>query len=179
MTTAEQAAARRERVLDARTALLARRRHIAEEPAGTVDVMVCQTGSQAWGIPVAAIEEVLPFLACVPVPAGPPALIGLYGRAGRAFSVIDLGAALAGNRPAATAAGGHFLVLRGTAPRLALWVERADGIARAAPLEAEADAADSPAFTRYARTGPGARVLPLVDLDRLLPTLIPSPTAGA
>lgn len=179
MSTAEKAAARRNRILDQRTAHLARRNRIVEDAGDTVDVMVCLTGRQVCGLPLAAIEEVLPYRPCVPVPAGPPALIGLYGRTGRAFSVVDLGAALAGNRPAALVEDGHFLVLRGAAPRLAFWVERAEGVARALVMEADADAPEPTPFARYARTVPGGRVLALVDVDRLLPTLIPSPTVGA
>lgn len=179
MSTEQKAAARRERILDQRTALLSRRTRVAEDLTDAVDVMICQVGRQACGLAVTAVEEVLPYRPCVPVPSGPPWLIGLYGRAGRAFSVIDLGAALAGNRPAEAVAGGHFLVLRNTTPRLALWVERAEGIARAVPMDTDADAPEATAFTRYVRTVPGARVLALVDLDRLIPTLIPSPTAGA
>lgn len=180
MSTAEKAAARRNRILDERTSFLARRSRLPELPHGVADVMVCLAGRQACGLPVAAIEEVLPYRPCVPVPSGPPALIGLYGRAGRAVSVVDLGAALAGNRPAEAAAGGHFIVLRNTMPRLALWVDRADGVARAVPMDGDADAsAETPAFTNYARTLPDGRVLALVDLDRLLPTLIPSLSAGA
>ncbi len=179
MSTAEKAAARRERLLDERTSFLSRRTRAAEDLADAVDVMICQVGRYACALPIGAVEEVLPYRPCVPVPAGPPALIGLYGRAGRAFSVVDLGAALAGSRPAEAADGGHFLVLRNTTPRLAFWIERAEGVARAVPMEAEADQPEPAAFTRYVRTVPGARVLALVDLDRLLPTLIPSPTAGA
>lgn len=180
MSTAEKATARRERLLDERTALLARRRQPAPLPADVFDVVICNAGRLACALPLEAVEEVLPFRPCVPVPAGPPALIGLYGRTGRAFSVIDLGAAMAGNRQAEMPAGGHFLVLRRAAPRLALWVERADGVARVQPLDAEtaqAEAADS--TVRYVRTLDGARVLALVDLDPLLATLVPSPTAGA
>lgn len=180
MSTAEKAAARRNRILDERTSFLASRSRLPEMPDGVVDVMVCQAGRRTCGLPVAAVEEVLPYRPCVPVPSGPPALIGLYGRAGRAVSVIDLGAALAGNRPAEVAASGHFILLRNTMPRLALWVDRADGVARAVPMEADADqAVETSAFTNYARTLADGRVLALVDLDRLLPTLIPSPSAGA
>ncbi|MFX8457335.1 hypothetical protein ABTL49_19445, partial [Acinetobacter baumannii] len=73
----------------------------------------------------------------------------------------------------------HFLVLRRVAPRLAFWVERADGVARAQPLDADGDQADTDGAARYVRTLDGARILALVDLDRLLPTLIPTQTAGA
>lgn len=178
MSNAEKAAARRERILDQRTAMLSRRLRAVEEVAA-IDVMVCLVGRQACGLAVGAVEEVLSYRACVPVPAGPPALIGLFGRAGRAFSVIDLAAALAGNRPAEAPARGHFLVLRHTTPRLALWVDHAEGVARAVPMETGGEDLERATFTRYARTVPGARVLALVDLDLLLPTLIPSPTAGA
>jgi purine-binding chemotaxis protein CheW len=179
MSTAEKAAARRQRLLDERTALLARRRQPAPLPADVFDVIICNAGRLACALPLDAVEEVLPFRPCVPVPAGPPALIGLYGRTGRAFSVIDLGAAMAGSRRAEMPAGGHFLVLRHAAPRLALWVERADGVGRARPLDAEADQPDAEYTARYVRTVDGARVLALVDLDRLLATLVPSPTTGA
>lgn len=180
MSTAEKAVVRRERILDQRTTYLARRFRAAEDLKDVVDLLVCMVGRQACGLPVAAVEEVLPFRPCVPVPSGPPALIGLYGRAGRAFSVIDLGAALAGNRQAEAPATGHFLVLRDISPRLVLWVERAEGVVRAVSMDAGGDTPQpETAFTRYVRTVPQARVLALVDLDRLLPTLIPSPTAGA
>ena len=126
----------------------------------------------------------LPPQTTMPVPDGPPALIGLFGRSGRLVSVIDLALAL-GIEPASTdEQSHHFVLLRRNHPQVALRVERAYAVADILPLTGEeATSFRSDAVTGYARLpiGPAAQseTLSMLDPERLLrPFLAFSPAPG-
>ncbi|MBM6594802.1 chemotaxis protein CheW [Microvirga pudoricolor] len=178
-------------ILEERTESLAARVHraAADAPVERRRVVVCKAGRERIGVPVEAVEEVLPYRACVPAASAHPALIGHFGQAGRLVSVIDLGLAL-GIGSGETGQGGHYLLLRREQPRLALRVERAQDVVDAVPMAGQ-DISGQPisgphtdAITGLARTdddGPEREgVIALLDLDRLIkPFLTLSPASGA
>jgi purine-binding chemotaxis protein CheW len=171
-------------ILEDRTERLASRTgHAQASPVEHERVVVCTVGREHFGVPVAAVAQVLPMRACVPAAGTHPALIGHFGRAGHLVSVIDLGLAL-GLGPSGSE-GGHCLLLRRDRPHVALRVDRAQDVTSVAPIAGEglvgrrSDAviglarveADSP-------DGPGT--VSILDVDRLLATfLTPSPDLGA
>ena len=175
-----------QQILDERTELLAsRRKDAAVTPQALLRALICGAGGERFGILIEAIAEVLPPQAIVPIPDGPPALVGLFGRGGRLVSVIDLALAL-GIGPSATEdAGHHFVLLRRDQPRVALKVERAYAVADVAPLtDEEATGFRIEAVTGYARvqSDPAgeADTLSLLDTERLLrPFMTFPPVSGA
>ncbi|MFC0407698.1 chemotaxis protein CheW [Roseomonas elaeocarpi] len=156
-------ALRRERLLDERAAKLARRRDgVAAEPAG-LPVLLCDVGGELFGLALNRVAEVLPPATITPLPGTPPAVLGLIGRMGHFFCVVDLGVALLRQPPAGLTAeaGGHLLMLRrvegSQERRLALRVTRALRVERVVPL---ADAAPLEAPLRFRGTVPDAAGLP-------------------
>lgn len=184
---------RADRILDARTRELASRSVVPgeagrEPSAPGLPVLVCAAGRERYGLALASIATVLPFRPCVATPGAPPALLGLFGRAGSLYQALDL-AALLGRAPA-TEAGeadpGHLVVLRRGNPRTALRVERALGTASVVVADAAASAkpllGDGPVFG-YARAPAGALEagetgFALIDVDRLLQAFAPRPPAS-
>jgi purine-binding chemotaxis protein CheW len=172
-------------ILDERTESLALRR---KDEAGFVQALpralVCGAGRERFGIPIEAVAEVLPAQKIMPVPDGPPALVGLFGRGGRLVSVIDLALAL-GIEPSSTEDGDHHVVLlRRDQPQVALRVERAYAVADIHLLTAgESTGFRTEAVTGYARMQDDAEdpadTLSLLDTEQLLrPFLSPSPVPG-
>lgn len=172
-------------ILDERTESLALRR---KDEAGPVQALpralVCGAGRERFGIPIETVAEVLPPQKVMPVPDGPPALVGLFGRGGRLVSVIDLALAL-GIKPSFTEDGEyHVVLLRRDQPQVALRVERAYAVADIHLLMAgEVTGFRTEAVTGYARVqdaaGDSADTLSLLDTERLLrPFLSPSPVPG-
>lgn len=172
-------------ILDERTESLASRRKNAASPAQALPrALVCGAGRERFGIPIEAVAEVLPSQKVMPVPDGPPALVGLFGRGGRLVSVIDLALAL-GIEPSSTEDGDrHFVLLRRDQPQVALRVERAYAVADIRLLTGEdATGYRSDAVTGYARlqgiADDQTDILSLLDPERLLrPFLSPSPVPG-
>ena len=171
-------------ILDERTERLAARpKDAAAATAALPRALICGSGHERFAIPIEQVAEVLPFQTCMPVPDGPPALIGLFGRGGRLVSVIDLALAL-GLEPA----GGddedqHFVLLRREQPQVALRVERAHAVADILLLTGEEAAGfRSEAVTGYARAQTGFAdqddVLSLLDTERLLRPFLPSSVPG-
>jgi len=174
---------RMRRILDERTQRLAARREGKTAPASeTLEVLACKAGREHFGIPLAAVSEILPFQACLPVPNGPAALVGLLGRNGQLVSVIDLSAAL-GMAPASDEEGRHLVLLRRSSPRIALRVDRAQGVETATPIaHEEGRGFRNEAVTGYAEFGSDVadqeRILSLLDIDRLLrPFLLSLPAS--
>ncbi|MGO4570424.1 chemotaxis protein CheW [Microvirga sp. 2TAF3] len=172
-------------ILDDRTERLASRSGNRETATvAAVQVLICEAGRETYGLPIEAVAEVLPFRACLPIPDGPPALVGLFGRGGHLISVIDLGLAL-GIGPAAENGSQHLVLLRRDPMRIALRVARAHGVAAATPITTE----ESGGFRKesvigYAEIRSGVvgqeRILSLLDIDRLLsPFLSSLPVSGA
>ncbi|MDF2688940.1 MAG: chemotaxis protein CheW, partial [Microvirga sp.] len=99
-TKARSAEERARQILDERTARLAERGGL--KPVVEPDrALICAAGGEHFGISLDAVAEILPFRECVPVPDGPPAMIGVFGRNGQLVSVLDLALAL-GLQPSAT-----------------------------------------------------------------------------
>jgi len=165
-------------ILDERTERLAARQNEAEQAVPLPRALVCGAGRERFGLPVEAVAEVLPAQKCVPVPDGPPALVGLFGRKGRLVSVIDLARAL-GLEAAAEDESQHFVLLRRDRAQVALRVERAHAVADILLLTSEETSGfRSDAVTGYARTRTGSpdgeQTLSLLDLERLLHPLLTS-----
>jgi hypothetical protein len=120
-------------VLDRRTAALATRPPRASGPAREARRawIVWSAGESLFGIDVGAIAAVIPFGGCASVPTREPACLGVIGRAGRFYSVIDmrrlLGLATADPERGGGQRPGHLLLLRGAAPYLAMGVDRVLG----------------------------------------------------
>ncbi|MGU3547302.1 chemotaxis protein CheW, partial [Methylobacterium sp. A52T] len=152
-----------------------------------VDHLVCACGGERYGVPLAAVAQVLPSRPATPMPGAVPALDGLVALSGRIVGVLSLARALGRPDPAsdADAAAGHMIVLRGVHPQpLALAVDRVLGIARApgAVAAAGAGAADpdrlgNEAASVYApasgAAGDGRPDFVVIDLPRLLRRALP------
>jgi purine-binding chemotaxis protein CheW len=171
-------------ILDERTERLASRRISSTVAApDETRVLICGAGEERYGIPVQAVSEVLPFQACMPIPDGPPALMGVFARNGRLVSVIDLGAAL-GSAMSSDGENRHLVLLRREQPQVALLVDRAYEVSPVTQLAtSKAGGFRSEAVTGYAEAGAGLadreRVLSLLDVDRLLRPFLPSsPVSG-
>lgn len=171
---------RMQHILDERTERLATRKDAAAAPAEALPrVLVCGAGRERFGLPIDGVAEVLPSQKCMPVPDGPPALIGLFGRGGRLVSVIDLALAL-GLEPSSTAhEDQHFVLLRREQPQVALRVERAYSVANVLPLSGD----EAAGFRNDAVTGYGKvqadpddqdETLSLLDTERLVRPFLPS-----
>lgn len=120
-------------ILDRRTTFLASR-ETATASRATLRraVIVWALGDGLAGMDVGQVVGVLPFAGCALVPTQAAACLGVIGRAGRFYSVIDM-RALIGTKPAFPAEAAadsdrpaHLLLLRGT-PAIALAVERVLG----------------------------------------------------
>jgi purine-binding chemotaxis protein CheW len=161
-------------ILDERTESLASRRKDVASPAQALPrALVCGSGSERFGIPIEAVAEVLPPQKYMPVPDGPPALVGLFGRGGRLVSVIDLALALGIEPSSAKDGDPHFVLLRRDQPQVALRVERAHAVADIHLLTGEeATGFRNDAVTGYARVhdiaGDSGDTLSLLDTERLL-----------
>lgn len=171
-------------ILDERTERLASRAPQNAPMAEPAQVLICGAGRERCGIPIEAVTKVLPFRDCVPVPDGPPALVGILGHGGHVVSVINLGMALGLNPISPDTEGQHLVMLRREQPRVALQVERAYGVSPVSPLAAEERGGLRSDFViGHAEAISGfadrERVLSLIDLDRLLRPFLPlAPSPG-
>jgi purine-binding chemotaxis protein CheW len=121
----------------------------------------------------------LPPQKCMPVPDGPPALIGLFGRSGLVVSVIDLALALGLEATSSEDEYAHFILLRREQPQVALRVERAYAVTDILPLTGEEAAGfRNDAVTGYGKTRSGPadqdEIVSLLDIERLLRSFLPS-----
>ena len=171
-------------ILEERTRNLAARRPVAADPTTiAAPVLICVAGTELYGIPLADIAEILPAQTCVPIPDGPAALVGILGRRGRPVSVIDLSIAL-GMSASSETVFDHFVLLRREKPRVALRVERAQGVVAATSLTSEdGQAFRNEAVIGYAEIPAGSsdkdRVVSLIDVERLIRPFLPaSPVSG-
>lgn len=171
-------------ILEERTRNLAARRPVAADPTTmAAPVLICVAGTELYGIPLADIAEILPAQTCVPIPDGPAALVGILGRRGRPVSVIDLSTALSMSASSKTVFD-HFVLLRREKPRVALRVERAQGVVAATSLTSEdGQAFRNDAVIGYAEIPAGSsdkeRVVSLIDVERLIRPFLPaSPVSG-
>ncbi|MEE7506574.1 chemotaxis protein CheW [Methylobacterium mesophilicum] len=164
-----------------RAAALARRGGVAVATDSGVDHLVCACGGERYGVPLAAVAQVLPSRPTTPMPGAVPALDGLIALSGRIVGVLSLARAL-GRPDSGAEAAGHLIVLRGVqAQPLALAVDRVLGIARAggaAAAEAvDPDGLGNEAASVYApasgAAGDGRPDFVVVDLPRLLRRALP------
>jgi purine-binding chemotaxis protein CheW len=170
-------------ILDDRTERLAARVQAHAAPAEAPRVLACGAGREHFGIPIEAVAEVLASRECVPVPEGPAALIGLFGRGGRLVSVIDLAMAMGLEPTVANEQPGHLVLLRGEHPQIALRVDHAIAVTDIVPLAGEeAGGFRTEAVSGYARPESGFadqdRVLSVLDIARLLRPFLPSSPAS-
>jgi purine-binding chemotaxis protein CheW len=171
---------RAQQILDERTERLAARRDVQAGPvAEAARVLVCGAGRERFGIAIEAVAEVLPDQKCMPIPDGPPALVGVFGRSGRLVSVIDLATALGLDPTSADNERWHFVLLRKEQPQVALRVERAYAVSSITPLAGEQSGAfHNEAVIGRAQVQSGfddqERILSLLDMDRLLRPFLPS-----
>ena len=182
-----------------RAAALARRGGAAARSDTGIDHLVCVCRDERFGLPVAAVAQVLPMRPCTPVPGAVPALIGLVALSGRIVGVLSLARAL--GRPDAEADPGNLIVLRGAALQahapdrsqgqphasahlparpLAFAVDRVLGIVRADIRPADQGGADreglgNAAASGYApgTAGDGRPDFVAIDLPRLLRRALP------
>lgn len=176
------AAERMQQILDERTERLAARTDAAAAPAQALSrVLVCSAGRERFGFPIDMVAEVLPPQRCTPVPDGPPALIGLFGRGRRLVSVIDLAVVLGieNGAPEDGSSDYHFILLRRDQPQVALRVARADTVADVLPLTGEeAGGFRNEAVTSYGKVRLGTddldTTLSLLDPERLLRSFLPT-----
>jgi purine-binding chemotaxis protein CheW len=160
-----------------RTAALARRGVTASSSEAGLDHLVCACGSERYGVPLAAVAQVLPMRPLTPMPGAVPALLGLIALSGRIVGILSLARAL--GRPEPEAQAGHLVVLRGSAtPQpLALAVGRVLGIAPAAVASGSADpeGLGNAAASGYApgAVGGDRPDFVVVDLPRLLRRALP------
>jgi purine-binding chemotaxis protein CheW len=174
---------RMQQILDERTERLAARKAAATAPAEALPrALVCGAGRERFGLPIGAVAEVLPSQNCMPVPDGPPALIGLFGRGGRLVSVIDLALALGLEATSSDDESSHFVLLRRDQPQVALRVERAYAVADILPLTGdEAAGFRNDAVTGYGKVQSGPddqdETLSLLDTERLLRPFLPTTSA--
>jgi purine-binding chemotaxis protein CheW len=174
-----------QQILDERTRTLAARATMGAEPAEALPrALVCGAGRERFGILVETVAEILPLQKCVPVPDGPPALVGLFGRNGRLVSVIDLALALGLEPAASNGEDRHLVLLRREQPQVALRVDRAYAVADVLPLTGEEAAGlHTDAVTGYAKVQTDLSdedgVVSLLDIERLLRPFLPaSPVPG-
>ncbi len=171
---------RAQQILDERTERLAARPGTQAGPeAEHPRVLVCGVGREHFGIAVASVAEVLPDQKCMPVPDGPPGLIGVFGRGGRLVSVIDLAMTLGMEPSGPDGEGRHLVLLRRQQPQVALRVDRVHSVSDITPLPAHPGGGfRSEAVTGYAQTPSGSAdreiILSLLDPERLLRPFLPS-----
>jgi purine-binding chemotaxis protein CheW len=166
-----------QQILDERTERLAARRDATAPAEALPPVLLCGTGRERFGLPIEAVAEVLPPQKCMPVPDGPPALIGLFGRSGLVVSVIDLALALGLEATSSEDEYAHFILLRREQPQVALRVERAYAVTDILPLTGEEAAGfRNDAVTGYGKTRSGPadqdEIVSLLDIERLLRSLL-------
>lgn len=171
-------------ILDDRTARLASREAGDGDAEQTIQVLICATGRETYGIALETVAEVLPFRPCLPVPNGPQALVGLFGREGHLVSVVDLGLAL-GIGATGENGNSHLVLLRRAPLQIALRVDRAHGVADVTLVTTEeAGGFRKESVTGYAEIPSGIvdqeKILSLLDVERLLrPFLNSLPASGA
>lgn len=82
---------RAEAVYRQRAAQLASRAEQAGPAAAALRVLVFSLGAERYALAFSDLAEMLPFTGCVPVPGGPPQLLGVANIHGEIRSVLDLG----------------------------------------------------------------------------------------
>lgn len=152
------------RLLDERDRLLASR-GAATVRKETFPILRMRVGDAAFGLPLSNVAGVTPLVRPVRLPGAPPSLLGIFAHDGVLHSLFSLRAVL-GLQPESQGESRLAVVLRGPDPRVALAVDEAVCVE-----DAEVDQA--PAAAELFRFAPlaGGGVIPLLDIDLLLPAL--------
>jgi chemotaxis signal transduction protein len=103
-------------------------------PIGLVTFLV---GGVEYGVPVAAVHEVVPVEAITRVPAAPPHLRGLTTHRGRMIPVIDLATVLTGTRLAAIGPHARMVAVELGARIVGLLVDRTAAVVSVPAVAAE------------------------------------------
>lgn len=175
---------RSRRILDERTARLARRPDATQADGPVLELLTFSAGRELYGMESRHVAAILPGRSYVPVAGAPPALRGLFGQSGRLVSALDL-AVLMGILPVpdrSDAAGpGHLLLLRHPTLGIALHVDRVRGttsLPATAVTTVEAEGR-GPVLGHWAMPAEtSARTLSLLDPGRLLSPLLPAFSAS-
>jgi purine-binding chemotaxis protein CheW len=134
----------------------------------SAEVLIVELMGQRYGLPAAAVRELLPALAVTPLPAGPSSLEGVINIRGTIVPVLDIRKRL--RLPAKPAQPSDHVVVGWAGKRLlALRVDRALELARLDKTalertDAVLSAADS--FAQIAKRADG--VVPILELESML-----------
>ena len=102
-----------------------------DQPSGDA-VLLARLGSRRYGLPLAAVERVLPMASVVPLPDSGPSMLGVLNVHGAVLPVIDPRHRL--GLPSPTVCPEHRLILLSTAGRrFLLWVDAVEDIVVGAP----------------------------------------------
>ena len=93
--------------------------------------LLVRLGGQRYGLPLIAVERVLPMAAVVSVPESGDGLLGMLNLHGNVLAVADPHARLGLSKPA-QAADHRLILLRGSNPFL-LWVDEVDEVVALSP----------------------------------------------
>ena len=171
--TSHAAAEQTRRILEQRAQALARP-PAADEPAGTVEMVVLAVGKERYGVEARHVREVLVLAGLAPVPGTPAFWSGLLNVRGTLYPVLDLRRYLSlPDAPAGDRAGSVVLV---SGERLMIGIA-VDGTpeTRRVPEGAIGSAlAGVPQALRAAVRGVTDDLLTILDVDALLadPTLV-------
>jgi chemotaxis signal transduction protein len=149
---------------------------MTEHPAGDA-VLLIRLGSRRYGLPLPAVERVLPMAAVVPLPDSAPSILGVLNVHGAVLPVIDPRHRL--GLPSPTVSPEHRLILLSTAGRrFLLWVDAVDDVVVATPdLLTAAPSPDTSSLTAPRVGDLTPRVLRLD--DGVVPILAPEALDGA
>ena len=164
------AVGRRHVLLGARARRLARPRREAA-PEVSTPCLVCEVNGELYGLPLSRLARVAPFIAAARTPTRNPAMLGVLARSGVFYHVFDLGLLLGAG---SAGEAGHVALLRGSAPAIALRVDRAKRVAALVELPPDATSqmgASHPAVKAFARPLEAGlfegRMISLIDVDQL------------
>jgi purine-binding chemotaxis protein CheW len=153
-------------VLEQRARALARPL-AAEEPEGTVDLVVVVISSERYGIDLARVREVQPLSDLTPVPGVPPWWAGVVNVRGMLYAVLDPRARLA--LPAGEPAGEPKVVLvRDDRLCVGLLVDDAPAVRRVPAQEVRPPLAGTPDAVRPVVRGVTADLLTILDVEAML-----------
>lgn len=152
---------------------LARRQALLAAVAGatgpaTRAVLAWWLGERRFATPLDDLYAVSGAVTVTAVPGAPAAMIGVFARRGVIHSLFDPAAALG---VPASGTGGTILLLRQDKPRLAIRIDRADGV-----IDVAADALSGDGLARIIVPADGGTVS-IVDTARLIGHLTGQPSS--
>jgi purine-binding chemotaxis protein CheW len=137
-------------------------------PGALHQVVVFLLDGQRYGLPVRAVERVVPMVALAPLPRAPAVALGVLNLHGRVLPVLDL-ARRFGRPPREWGPGSHLLVVQTRRRPLVLAVDEAVGVSEVAPDAVRPPETVLPGIEHVAGLVPLADgVLLIQDLDAVL-----------